>query len=83
MEVKIDEEMLGQIASITGGQYFRATNNMKLAEIYQEIDQLEKSKIETREFSRRAEEFMPFALAGLIFLLASLALRTTIFRNIP
>ncbi|MFZ5429764.1 MAG: vWA domain-containing protein [Bacteroidota bacterium] len=83
MEVKIDEDMLRQIASITGGQYFRATNNLKLAEIYQEIDQLEKSKIETKEFSKRAEEFMPFALAGLLFLLASLALRVTLFRNIP
>ncbi len=83
MEVKIDEPMLRQIAELTGGQYFRATNNLKLAEIYQEIDQLEKSKIEVREFSRRAEEFMPFALAGLIFLMASLALKTTLFRNIP
>ncbi len=82
-EVRIDEEMLKQIANITGGQYFRATNNLKLAEIYKEIDQLEKSKIEVKEFSRRAEEFMPFALAGLILLIASLALRTTIFRNIP
>jgi Ca-activated chloride channel family protein len=83
MEVKIDEDMLRQIASITGGQYFRATNNLKLAEIYKEIDQLEKSRIETKEFSKRAEEFMPFALAGLLFLLASLALRVTLFRNIP
>lgn len=83
MEVRIDEDMLRQIANITGGQYFRATNNLKLAEIYKEIDQLEKSKIEVKEFSRRAEEFMPFALAGLIFLIASLVLRTTLFRNIP
>lgn len=83
MEVKIDEEMLRQIASLTGGQYFRATNNLKLAEIYREIDQLEKSKIEVREYSRRAEEFMPFALAGLVLLVVSLALRTTLFRNIP
>lgn len=83
MEVRIDEDMLRQIANITGGQYFRATNNLKLAEIYKEIDQLEKSKIEVKEYSRRAEEFMPFALAGLIFLIASLVLRTTLFRNIP
>jgi Ca-activated chloride channel family protein len=82
-EVRMDEEMMRQIADITGGQYFRATNNLKLAEIYKEIDQLEKSKIEVKEFSRRAEEFMPFALTGLLFLIASLALRTTIFRNIP
>jgi len=83
VEVKIDEEMLQQIAQITDGRYFRATGNTRLAEIYQEIDQLEKSKIEVKEFSRRAEEFMPFALAGLLLLIASLALRTTIFRNLP
>lgn len=83
MEVRIDEDMLRQIANITGGQYFRATNNLKLAEIYKEIDELEKSKIDVKEFSRRAEEFMPFALIGLLFLIASLALRVTIFRNIP
>jgi Ca-activated chloride channel homolog len=83
MEVKIDEEMLKQIAQITGGTYFRATGNLRLAEIYKEIDQLEKSKIDVKEFSRKAEEFMPYALAGLLFLIASLLLRTTIFRNIP
>lgn len=83
VEVKIDEEMLQQIAEITDGRYFRATGNTRLAEIYQEIDQLEKSKIEVKEFSRRSEEFMPFALAGLLLLIASLALRTTIFRNLP
>lgn len=83
MEVKIDEAMLKQIAEITDGRYFRATGNLKLAEIYQEIDQLEKSKIEVKEFSRRAEEFMPFALAGLVLLIASLILKTTLFQNIP
>jgi Ca-activated chloride channel family protein len=83
MEVRIDEGMLRQIAQITDGQYFRATSNLKLAEIYQEIDQLEKSKIDIKEFSRRSEEFMPFALAGLLLLLAGLFLRITLFRNIP
>jgi Ca-activated chloride channel family protein len=83
IEVKIDEEMLQEIASITDGRYFRATGNTKLEEIYQEIDQLEKSKIEVREFSRRSEEFMPFALAGILLLVLSLFLRTTIFRSIP
>ncbi len=83
MEVKIDEGMLKQIAMITDGKYFRATSNLKLAEIYQEIDQLEKSKIEVREFSRRSEEFMPFALGGILLLVASLLLKITLFRNIP
>jgi Ca-activated chloride channel homolog len=83
MEVKIDEGMLKQIAQITDGKYFRATNNLKLAEIYKEIDRLEKSKIDVKEFSRRTEEFMPYALAGLILLLAGLFLKLSIFRNIP
>jgi Ca-activated chloride channel family protein len=83
MEVKIDEGMLKQIAQITDGKYFRATNNLKLAEIYKEIDRLEKSKIDVKEFSRRTEEFMPYALAGLILLLSGLFLKLGIFRNIP
>ena len=83
IEVKIDEKMLQEIASLTDGKYFRATNNIKLEEIYKEIDQLEKSKIEVREFSRRSEEFLTFALAGILLLIASLFLRTTVFRSIP
>lgn len=83
MEVKIDEPLLTQMAEVTGGKYFRATGNKKLEEIYKEIDQLEKSKIDVQQFSRRSEEFLPFAIAGILFLLASLFLRVTIFRNIP
>jgi Ca-activated chloride channel homolog len=83
MEVKIDEGMLKQIAKIADGQYFRATSNLKLAEIYKEIDQLEKSKIDVKEFSRRTEEFMPYALIGLLLFLAGLLLKVAVFRNIP
>jgi len=83
MEVKIDEKTLQEIASITDGQYFRATSNTKLEEIYQEIDKLEKSKIDVKEFSRKSEEFLPFAILGALFLIASLFLRVTIFRSIP
>lgn len=83
MEVKIDEDLLTQIASITGGQYFRATSNKKLEEIYKEIDKLEKSKIDVQQYSRKSEEFLPFALLGALFLIAALFLRTTIFRSIP
>ena len=83
MEVKIDEETLQEISTITDGRYFRATSNTKLEEIYQEIDALEKSKIEVREFSRKSEEFLPFALAGIAFLVLSLILKNTIFRSIP
>ena len=83
MEVKIDEETLQEISTITDGRYFRATSNTKLEEIYQEIDALEKSKIEVREFSRKSEEFLPFALAGIAFLVLSLILKNTVFRSIP
>ena len=83
VEVKIDEETLQEISTITDGQYFRATSNNALEEIYKEIDQLEKSKIEVREFSRKSEEFLPFALAGLLLLILSLMLKTTLFRTIP
>ena len=64
MPVKIDEETLQEISSLTDGQYFRATSNTKLEEIYKEIDALEKSKIEVREFSRKSEEFYAFCFIG-------------------
>jgi len=83
VEVKIDETTLQAIASTTDGEYFRATNNNKLAEIYQEIDKLEKSKIDVKEFSKKEEEYLKYALAGAFLLLMALFLKTTIFRNIP
>ncbi len=83
VEVRIDEETLQEIASLTDGKYFRATDNTALEEIYKEIDQLEKSKIEVREFSRKSEEFLPFAVAGILLLIVSLLLQSTLFRNIP
>lgn len=83
MEVKIDEPLLTEMARITGGKYFRATSNKKLEEIYKEIDKLEKSKIDVHQFSKRSEEFLPYAIAGALLLLAALFLRTTVFRNIP
>lgn len=83
VEVKIDEVTLGKIAQTTDGKYFRATNNNKLAEIYQEIDKLEKSKIDVKEFSKREEEYLRYALAGALLLLLSMFLKTTFFRSIP
>jgi Ca-activated chloride channel family protein len=83
MEVKIDEGLLTQMADVTGGKYFRATSNKKLEEIYKEIDALEKSKIDVKQYSRKSEEFLPFAILGALFLIAGIVLRTTIFRNIP
>ncbi|MBP7507021.1 MAG: VWA domain-containing protein [Prolixibacteraceae bacterium] len=81
--VKIDEESLQSIAGLTGGKYFRATSNDKLKQIYAEIDALEKSKIEVKEFSKKQEEFQPFAIAAALLLIAGILFKVTIFRNIP
>jgi Ca-activated chloride channel family protein len=81
--VDIDEKLLSQIASTTGGKYFRATDNESLQKIYGEIDKMEKSKIEVKNFSERPEEFLPWAeLAGLL-LLIELIFRNTLLRTIP
>jgi Ca-activated chloride channel family protein len=83
MEVKIDEGMLQEIANTTGGKYFRATDKEKLRDIYQEIDQMEKTKIEVKEYSKRSEEFIPFALLALALLIVEILLRNTVLRNLP
>lgn len=81
--VEIDEPVLKQIAAITGGKYFRATDNDKLKQIYQEIDQLEKSKIEVKHFSKKQEQYFWFALIGMLLLISEGILRYTILRKIP
>ena len=82
MKVEIDERLLSTIANSTGGKYFRANNNQKLDEIYQEIDQLERSKIEVTEFRRLHEEFYPLVAWALALLLLEFMLRKTIFRTL-
>lgn len=81
--VDIDEPTLQQIASITGGQYFRATNNSSLKSIYAEIDKMEKTKISVREFSKKQEEYTRIALVVLSLLLIEWLLRITILKRIP
>lgn len=81
--VEIDEETLTQIAQLTGGLYFRATNNKALKEIYQEIDQMEKTKMSVQEYSKKHEEYLIFAIIGLIFLLLEILLKYTVLKNIP
>ena len=82
IKVEIDEKLLTTIATSTGGKYFRANNNKKLDEIYQEIDKLERSKIEVTEFRRLHEEFYPLVAWALALLLIEFLLRKTIFRTI-
>ena len=81
--VEIDEEVLQQIAHLTDGKYFRATDNNKLKQIYQEIDQLEKSKIEVKHFSKKEEQYFIFGLVGLFLLITQALLRYTLLRKIP
>lgn len=81
IEVEIDEELLKQIASQTGGKYYRATNQEKLAEIYKEIDALEKTEIEEEKFYDYQEKFKPLVILGLGLLLFEFVLRNTLFRS--
>ncbi|MBN1115883.1 MAG: VWA domain-containing protein [Bacteroidales bacterium] len=83
LPVEIDEATLQKISDMTGGKYFRATSNSKLREIYQEIDQLEKSKINVKEYSRKEERFMPFVWLALLFVLIEIVLQKTVLRSIP
>ena len=82
MKVEIDEKLLASVAGMTGGKYFRATSNQKLDEIYEEIDKLERSKIEVTEFRRLHEEFYPLVAWALALLLLEFLLRKTIFRTL-
>lgn len=83
MPVEIDEASLKQIASATGGLYFRATDNNSLHKIYEEIDQLEKVKLKVESFTQKEELFPPYLWAALILLFAALLLRSTLFRRMP
>jgi len=82
-KVNIDERLLTEIATETGGRYFRAKDNEGLTAIYAGIDQLEKSKIELTSYTRYAEEFYPLALAALLLLVLEALLRYRVFRKFP
>ena len=81
--VEIDEKLLGQIASSTGGQYFRATSAESLENIYAEIDQLEKTEMEVTIFKRYSEEYVPWLLWGLGLLITVVFMDWTVFRKLP
>lgn len=83
VEVRIDEPLLKDIAAMTNGKYFRATNTESLKEIYHEIDQMEKSKVDITEFHRKHEEFLPYALAALVLLILNFILGISVFRRFP
>lgn len=83
MKVEIDEKLLKEVAESTGGRYFRATDNTKLAEIYSEINKMEKAKTTVDSFPVYKELFGPFALAALFALLLELFFKWFIIRRLP
>ena len=83
MPVEIDTKTLNGISEITNGNSYRATNNRELAQIYKDIDKLEKTKMDVKRFSKRYEAYQPFALLAIVVLLLDILLRTTYLRRIP
>jgi Ca-activated chloride channel family protein len=83
MRVEIDEELLQRIADLTGGKYFRATDSEKLRQIYQEIGELEKTKIEVKEFTKYTELFVNYASLALLLLFVEMFVSNTYLRKLP
>lgn len=79
----VDEKPLQEIASMTDGKFYHATNSSQLYSIYKEIDTLEKSKIDIKKFSRKNEAYQIFALVAILLLLAEILLRQTWLRKLP
>ena len=83
MPVDVDEKTLQQIAGMTDGEYFRATNNRTLRQIYNEIDKLEKTRIEVRQYRSYTELFPIWAGLGMLLMITEFTVRGTLFRKIP
>lgn len=83
MRADIDTSTLQQIANLADGHFYRATNTAELKKIYKDIDKLEKTRMQTKNFSKRSETYFPFAAAAVVLLIIDLLLRLTVFRRIP
>ncbi len=83
LPVEIDEQTMTKISRETGGQYFRAQKNAELDAIYQDIDKMERTKFNVKQFSRRGELYQPFALAAMAVLLLEILLRTVVLKRLP
>ena len=83
LPVEIDEETMTKISRETGGQYFRAQKNAELDAIYQDIDKMERTKFNVKQFSRRGELYQPFSLAAMAVLLLEILLRTVVLKRLP
>ena len=82
MPVEIDTKTLSNIAAVSDGNFYRATNNRELKQIYQDIDKLEKSRLNVKKFSKRYEAYQPFIIAALFALLLEILLRLTLLRRL-
>jgi Ca-activated chloride channel family protein len=83
LPVEIDEKTLTQIANTTDGIYYRATSRSKLEKIYQEIDKMEKTKLNVKSFKKRSEGYQPLALLALLCVLLEILLRQTVLKKLP
>ncbi|MGH7506267.1 MAG: vWA domain-containing protein [Longimicrobiales bacterium] len=83
LPVHIDEELLGEIADLTGGRYFRATNEAALDSVYHQIDQLEKSSVEVRRYVNYTPRYLPFLMFAMVALLGEWALRASRWGRVP
>lgn len=79
----VNDELLGKMASETGGKYYRATDNSSLKKVFTDIDRLERSKIDVNQYTKYAELYEPWLLWGLLLFLASWFLHVTVFRKVP
>jgi len=79
--VDVDEGTLKKIADITGGKYFRATDNQTLKNIYEQIDKMEKAKIDVTQYHKKTELFLPFALIALLFLSIEFIFKNTLLKG--
>ena len=83
MPVEIDTKTLAAIAGKTDGEFYRATDNKKLEDVYKDIDKLEKTKLNVKQYSKRYEAYALFAWLAAAALLLEILLRMTILKKIP
>ena len=83
LPVEIDEPTMNRISKETGGRYFRAQKNADLSAVYADIDKMERTKFNVKEFSKRSELFEPYALAAFIVLLLEILLRYIVLKRLP
>lgn len=79
----VNDELLGKMAGDTGGKYYRATDNASLKKVFEDIDRMEKSKIDVNQYTKYAEMYEPWLMWGILLFLLSWFLQVTVFRKVP